>query len=90
MVLIRFVLKRNRKEGYQQIIQTQTVDVNTGEIIQYDTQKTYTRKIKSESERLFTSRASLFKAGSVPHNRVSQTHGCRRRAVYQNERQSII
>ena len=36
-------------EKYQQVIQTQTVDVNTGEILQYETQKTYTRKIESES-----------------------------------------
>lgn len=36
-------------EKYQQITQTQTVDVNTGEILQYETQKTYTRKIESES-----------------------------------------
>ena len=36
-------------EKYQQVTQTQTVDVNTGEILQYETQKTYTRKIESES-----------------------------------------
>ena len=36
-------------EKYQQVTQNQIVDVNTGEIIQYETQKTYTRKIESES-----------------------------------------
>lgn len=36
-------------EKYQQIIQTQTVDLNTGEIKEYETQKTYTRKVETES-----------------------------------------
>ena len=36
-------------EKYQQVTQTQTVDLSTGEIVQYDTTKTYTRKIESES-----------------------------------------
>ena len=36
-------------EKYQQVTQTQTVDVNTGEILEYETQKTYTRKIETES-----------------------------------------
>lgn len=36
-------------EKYQQVIEKQTIDVNTGEILQYDTTKTYTRKIESES-----------------------------------------
>lgn len=36
-------------EKYQQVIQTQTVDLSTGEIVQCDTTKTYTRKIESES-----------------------------------------
>lgn len=36
-------------EKYQQITQTQTVDLSTGEITEYETQKTYTRKIETES-----------------------------------------
>ena len=36
-------------EKYQQIIQTQTVDLNMGEIKEYETQKTYTRKVETES-----------------------------------------
>lgn len=36
-------------EKYQQIIQTQTVDLSTGEIKEYETQKTYTRKVETES-----------------------------------------
>lgn len=34
---------------YNQIIQTQTVDMSTGEIVEYETQKTFTHKIESES-----------------------------------------
>lgn len=35
-------------EKIRQIVQTQTVDVNTGEILQYETQKTFTKKIKTD------------------------------------------
>ena len=36
-------------EKYQQIIQTQTVDLSTGEIKEYETQKTFTKKVETDS-----------------------------------------
>lgn len=36
-------------EKYQQVVHTEKVDTNTGEILEYETQKTYTRKIETES-----------------------------------------
>lgn len=36
-------------EKYNQIIQKQIVDVTTGEVVEMETEKTFTRKVKSES-----------------------------------------
>jgi hypothetical protein len=35
-------------DKYQQVVQTQIVDVNTGEVMEYETQKVFTKKIKND------------------------------------------